>query len=67
MRGISQLHLPMRKPEDVIPFLGSPGHGPQGASLGLTLNRGTPTAGRARFEPNASRTLVRATAGDWRR
>ena len=25
MRGISQLHLPMRRPEDVIPYLGSPG------------------------------------------
>jgi hypothetical protein len=26
LRGISQLHLPMRRPEDVIPYLGSPGH-----------------------------------------
>lgn len=35
MRGISQLHLPMRRPEDVIPFLGSPGHWRDGRSAKL--------------------------------
>jgi hypothetical protein len=35
MRGISQLHLPMRRPEDVIPYLGSPGHWRDGRSAKL--------------------------------
>jgi hypothetical protein len=35
MREISQLHLPIRRPEDVIPYLGSPGHWRDGRSAKL--------------------------------
>jgi hypothetical protein len=35
MCGISQLHLPIRRPEDVIPYLGSPGHWRDGRSAKL--------------------------------
>ena len=35
MREISQLHLPMRRPEDVIPYLGSPSHWRDGRSAKL--------------------------------
>jgi hypothetical protein len=35
MRGISQLHLPMRRPEDVIPYLGAPGKWRDGRSAKL--------------------------------
>lgn len=35
MRGISQLHLPMRSPEDVIPYLGSAAHWRDGRSAKL--------------------------------
>jgi hypothetical protein len=35
MRGISQLHLPMRRPEDVIPYLGSPDSWRDGRSAKL--------------------------------
>jgi hypothetical protein len=33
--GVSQLHLPMRKPKDVIPYLGSPGGWKHGRSAKL--------------------------------
>jgi hypothetical protein len=35
MREISQLHLPIKRPEDVIPYLGSPGHWRDGRSAKL--------------------------------
>ena len=35
LRGISQLHLPMRRPEDVIPYLASPGNWRDGRSAKL--------------------------------
>lgn len=35
IREISQLHLPIRTPEDVIPYLGSPGHWRDGRSAKL--------------------------------
>ncbi|MGY4617261.1 hypothetical protein ACVWZ4_002488 [Bradyrhizobium sp. USDA 4472] len=35
IREISQLHLPIKTPEDVIPYLGSPGHWREGRSAKL--------------------------------
>jgi hypothetical protein len=61
MRGISQLHLPMRRPEDVVPYLGSPDHWRDGRSAKLVAESWF--AARDRPESHGLPEMVRVTLG----
>ncbi|MGY3547098.1 DUF6946 family protein [Bradyrhizobium sp. USDA 4469] len=61
MREISQLHLPVRRPEDVIPYLGSAGHWRDGRSAKLVAESWF--AAKDRPEVRGLPEMVRITLG----